>query len=154
MIWFGISVCFIGDRKIRVFFKLLIILPIGELKGVVSQQGKSGGLSGSKRVLIEESLLLGVVLFLSDVKRHNKHGVHGVITLMATHDHGKAGRGRITTIVVCYLIQHRYIDPDGVYEYVRLIQPRILLASTQRQAVEEYYHLKVKKMQFPNNIQQ
>ncbi|KAJ0790377.1 putative protein-tyrosine phosphatase [Helianthus annuus] len=73
---------------------------------------------------------------------------------MATHDHGKASRGRITTIVVCYLIQHRYIDPDGVYAYVRLIQSRILLASTQRQAVEEYYHLKVKKMQFPNNIQQ
>ncbi|KAJ0570963.1 putative protein-tyrosine phosphatase [Helianthus annuus] len=73
---------------------------------------------------------------------------------MATHDHGKAGRGRITTIVVCYLIQHRYTDPDGVYAYVRLIQSRILLASTQLQAVEEYYHLKVKKMQFPNNIQQ
>ncbi|MFS7903361.1 hypothetical protein Hanom_Chr01g00023161 [Helianthus anomalus] len=36
--------------------------------------------------------------------------------------------------------------------YSRSIRARVLLASAQRQAVEDYYQLKVKKMQFPSNI--
>ncbi|KAA8522193.1 hypothetical protein F0562_012866 [Nyssa sinensis] len=46
-----------------------------------------------------------------------------------TYVHCKAGRGRSTTIVICYLS----------------IRPRVLLASSQWQAVQEFYHLKVKK---------
>ncbi|KAM0015391.1 putative phosphoric monoester hydrolase [Helianthus debilis subsp. tardiflorus] len=79
--------------------------------------------------------------------------IHGKTLLkQATYVHCKAGRGRSTTIVICYLIQHRHMDPDAAYAYVRSIRPRVLLASAQRQAVEEYYHLIVKKMQFPSNI--
>ncbi|KAI7751891.1 hypothetical protein M8C21_002618 [Ambrosia artemisiifolia] len=79
--------------------------------------------------------------------------IHGKTLLkQATYVHCKAGRGRSTTIVICYLIQHRHMHPDAAYAYVRSIRPRVLLASAQRQAVEEYYFLKVKKMQSPGNI--
>ncbi|KAK2650785.1 hypothetical protein Ddye_018274 [Dipteronia dyeriana] len=62
-----------------------------------------------------------------------------------TYVHCKAGRGRSTTIVLCYLVEHRQMAPDTAYEYVRSIRPRVLLASSQWQAVQEYYHIKVKK---------
>ncbi|XP_076958549.1 phosphatidylglycerophosphate phosphatase PTPMT2-like [Bidens hawaiensis] len=79
--------------------------------------------------------------------------IHGKTLLKrSTYVHCKAGRGRSTTIVICYLIQHRHMHPDAAYAYVRSIRPRVLLASAQRQAVEEYYYLKVKKMQFPSNF--
>ncbi|OMP00717.1 hypothetical protein COLO4_12426 [Corchorus olitorius] len=61
-----------------------------------------------------------------------------------TYVHCKAGRGRSTTIVLCYLVEHRHMTPDAAYEYVRSIRPRVLLASAQRQAVEDYYLHKVK----------
>ncbi|KAF5734396.1 putative dual specificity protein phosphatase DSP8 [Tripterygium wilfordii] len=61
-----------------------------------------------------------------------------------TYVHCKAGRGRSTTIVLCYLVQHQQMTPEGAYQYVRSIRPRVLLASSQWQAVQEYYHLKVK----------
>ncbi|XP_043692797.1 phosphatidylglycerophosphate phosphatase PTPMT2-like [Telopea speciosissima] len=62
-----------------------------------------------------------------------------------TYVHCKAGRGRSTTIVLCYLVQHKQMTPDAAYKYVRSIRPRVLLASSQWQAVQEYYHLRVKK---------
>lgn len=62
-----------------------------------------------------------------------------------TYVHCKAGRGRSTTIVICYLVQHKRMLPDAAYAYVKSIRPRVLLASAQWQAVQEYYHLKVKK---------
>jgi|UniRef100_A0A2N9F0R0 hypothetical protein len=62
-----------------------------------------------------------------------------------TYVHCKAGRGRSTTVVICYLVQHKQMTPDAAYEYVRSIRPRVLLASSQWQAVWEYYHLMVKK---------
>ncbi|KAF5729822.1 putative dual specificity protein phosphatase DSP8 [Tripterygium wilfordii] len=61
-----------------------------------------------------------------------------------TYIHCKAGRGRSTTIVLCYLVQHKQMTPEGAYLYVRSIRPRVRLASTQWQAVQEYYHLNVK----------
>ncbi|EEF30917.1 phosphatidylglycerophosphate phosphatase PTPMT1 [Ricinus communis] len=61
-----------------------------------------------------------------------------------TYVHCKAGRGRSTTIVICYLVQHRHMTPDAAYGYVRSIRPRVLLASAQWQAVQEYYNLMVK----------
>ncbi|XP_008802507.2 phosphatidylglycerophosphate phosphatase PTPMT1 [Phoenix dactylifera] len=61
-----------------------------------------------------------------------------------TYVHCKAGRGRSTTIVLCYLVQHRHMTPRAAYQYVRLSRPRVLLASSQWQAVQEYYRLKVK----------
>lgn len=61
-----------------------------------------------------------------------------------TYVHCKAGRGRSTTIVLCYLVQHKKMTPEDAYSYVRSIRPRVLLASAQWQAVNDYYNLKVK----------
>ncbi|CAO2819509.1 unnamed protein product [Amaranthus hypochondriacus] len=61
-----------------------------------------------------------------------------------TYVHCKAGRGRSTTIVVCYLVQHKQMTPEDAYSYVRSIRPRVLLAQSQWQAVKDYYHYKVK----------
>ncbi|KAL9252729.1 Phosphatidylglycerophosphate phosphatase PTPMT1-like protein [Drosera capensis] len=61
-----------------------------------------------------------------------------------TYVHCKAGRGRSTTIVLCYLVQYKQMTPDSAYDYVRSIRPRVLLASSQWQAVQNYYTVKVK----------
>ncbi|GMH00637.1 hypothetical protein Nepgr_002476 [Nepenthes gracilis] len=66
-----------------------------------------------------------------------------------TYVHCKAGRGRSTTVVLCYLVEHKHMTPDAAYEYVRSIRPRVLLASSQWQAVQDYYCIKVKKTGFP-----
>ncbi|KAL1211137.1 Phosphatidylglycerophosphate phosphatase PTPMT1 [Cardamine amara subsp. amara] len=60
-----------------------------------------------------------------------------------TYVHCKAGRGRSTTIVICYLVQHKHMTPEAAYAYVRSIRPRVLLAATQWKAVLEYYNVKV-----------
>ncbi|KAF7828454.1 putative dual specificity protein phosphatase DSP8 [Senna tora] len=62
-----------------------------------------------------------------------------------TYVHCKAGRGRSTTVVICYLVHHKLMTPDAAYDYVKSIRPRVLLASSQWQAVLEYYHLRVRK---------
>ena len=63
-----------------------------------------------------------------------------------TYVHCKAGRGRSTTIVICYLVHHKMMTPDAAYAYVKSIRPRVLLASSQWQAVQEYYyHLMVRR---------
>jgi protein-tyrosine phosphatase len=59
--------------------------------------------------------------------------------------HCKAGRGRSTTVVLCYLVQYKQMTPVEAYEHVRLHRPRVLLASAQQQAVQEFYHRRVKK---------
>ncbi|WRX34377.1 Dual specificity phosphatase [Theobroma cacao] len=48
-----------------------------------------------------------------------------------TYVHCKAGRGRSTTIVLCYLVEHKQMTPAGALEYVRSRRPRVLLAPTQ-----------------------
>ncbi|XP_062206026.1 phosphatidylglycerophosphate phosphatase PTPMT2-like [Phragmites australis] len=62
-----------------------------------------------------------------------------------TYVHCKAGRGRSTTVVLCYLVQYKNMSPSEAYEHVRLHRPRVLLASAQWQAVQEFYQLRVKK---------
>ncbi|KAL2472522.1 putative dual specificity protein phosphatase DSP8 [Abeliophyllum distichum] len=61
----------------------------------------------------------------------------------STYIHCKAGRGRSTTIVICYLVKYRQMMPDAAYDYVKSIRPRVLLASSQWKAVQEFYRLKV-----------
>ncbi|XP_022758372.1 putative dual specificity protein phosphatase DSP8 isoform X2 [Durio zibethinus] len=61
-----------------------------------------------------------------------------------TYVHCKAGRGRSTTIVLCYLVHYKQMTPVAAYDYVRSIRPRVLLASSQWKAVQEFYYLKVK----------
>ncbi|GLT84329.1 hypothetical protein SLE2022_025650 [Rubroshorea leprosula] len=68
-----------------------------------------------------------------------------------TYVHCKAGRGRSTTIVLCYLVGHHDMTPDDAYDYVRSIRPRVLLAPSQRKAVEEYYLCKLNKIRRPGN---
>ncbi|XVE98061.1 hypothetical protein REPUB_Repub03eG0072900 [Reevesia pubescens] len=55
-----------------------------------------------------------------------------------TYVHCKAGRGRSTTIVLCYLVEHKKMTPAGALEYVRSRRPRVLLAPSQWKAVMEY----------------
>ncbi|XP_019081339.1 phosphatidylglycerophosphate phosphatase PTPMT2 isoform X3 [Vitis vinifera] len=62
-----------------------------------------------------------------------------------TYVHCKAGRGRSTTIVLCYLVEHKQMTPDAAYNYVKSIRPRVVLASAQWKAVQDYYLQKVKK---------
>eukprot|EP00262_Sarcandra_glabra_P015394 TRINITY_DN4741_c0_g1_i1.p1 TRINITY_DN4741_c0_g1~~TRINITY_DN4741_c0_g1_i1.p1 ORF type:complete len:325 (+),score=36.86 TRINITY_DN4741_c0_g1_i1:662-1636(+) len=57
-----------------------------------------------------------------------------------TYVHCKAGRGRSTTIVLCYLVRYKGMTPKEAYEHVRLSRPRVLLAASQWQAVQEYYY--------------
>ncbi|KAL8102496.1 phosphatidylglycerophosphate phosphatase PTPMT2-like [Apium graveolens] len=55
-----------------------------------------------------------------------------------TYVHCKAGRGRSTTIVLCYLVEHKHMTPAAALEYVRSKRPRVLLAPSQWKAVQEY----------------
>ncbi|KAH6788289.1 Phosphotyrosine protein phosphatases superfamily protein [Perilla frutescens var. frutescens] len=67
--------------------------------------------------------------------------IHGnALCGKTTYVHCKAGRGRSTTIVLCYLVKHKQMTPVTAFKYVRSIRPRVLLASSQWQAVEDYYH--------------
>ncbi|KAL8136644.1 hypothetical protein V2J09_002645 [Rumex salicifolius] len=70
-----------------------------------------------------------------------------------TYVHCKAGRGRSTTVVLCYLVQYKQMTPEVAYNYVKSIRPRVLLASSQRQAVQNYYNLNVKKQYTMNPSQ-
>ncbi|KAF4374748.1 hypothetical protein CsatB_004278 [Cannabis sativa] len=70
----------------------------------------------------------------------HENALHG----RTTYVHCKAGRGRSTTVVICYLIQHRQMTPDSAYAYIKSIRPRVLLAPSQRKAVQEYYYLRMK----------
>ncbi|ESQ36847.1 hypothetical protein EUTSA_v10008212mg [Eutrema salsugineum] len=56
-----------------------------------------------------------------------------------TYVHCKAGRGRSTTIVLCYLVKYREMTPECAFEYIRSIRPRVMLASAQWKAVKQFY---------------
>ncbi|BAT72891.1 phosphatidylglycerophosphate phosphatase PTPMT2-like [Vigna umbellata] len=55
-----------------------------------------------------------------------------------TYVHCKAGRGRSTTIVLCYLVEYKHMTPAAALEYVRSRRPRVLLAPSQWKAVQNY----------------
>ncbi|KAI5383158.1 hypothetical protein KIW84_070533 [Lathyrus oleraceus] len=55
-----------------------------------------------------------------------------------TYVHCKAGRGRSTTIVLCYLVEYKHMTPAAALEYVRSRRPRVLLAPSQWKAVQSY----------------
>ncbi|KAM7275535.1 hypothetical protein ACFE04_017401 [Oxalis oulophora] len=59
-----------------------------------------------------------------------------------TYVHCKAGRGRSTTIVLCYLVKYKHMTPTAALEYVRSRRPRVLLAPIQWRAVREYSMLR------------
>ncbi|KAL1825428.1 hypothetical protein ACET3Z_012206 [Daucus carota] len=55
-----------------------------------------------------------------------------------TYVHCKAGRGRSTTVVLCYLVEYKHMTPATALEYVRSRRPRVLLAPSQWKAVQEF----------------
>lgn len=63
-----------------------------------------------------------------------------------TYVHCKAGRGRSTTIVLCYLVKHKQMTPNAAYAYVKSIRPRVRLATSQWQAVQDYYQKNQKRI--------
>nr|XP_010911526.3 putative dual specificity protein phosphatase DSP8 [Elaeis guineensis] len=60
-----------------------------------------------------------------------------------TYVHCKAGRGRSTTIVLCYLVKYKHMTPAAALEYVRSRRPRVLLAPSQWQAVQDFSKYKL-----------
>ncbi|XP_064995232.1 phosphatidylglycerophosphate phosphatase PTPMT2-like isoform X1 [Musa acuminata AAA Group] len=83
--------------------------------------------------------LVDICLAVDFIHRNASHG-------RTTYVHCKAGRGRSTTIVLCYLIEYKNMTPVAALEYVRSRRPRVLLAPSQWQAVQEYSK---RKLEFP-----
>ncbi|EOA36145.1 hypothetical protein CARUB_v10009759mg [Capsella rubella] len=69
-----------------------------------------------------------------------------------TYVHCKAGRGRSTTIVLCYLVKYREMTPERAYEYIRSIRPRVLLGTAQWKAVKEFYGSRIGRNAKENNM--
>ncbi|WOG94307.1 hypothetical protein DCAR_0313600 [Daucus carota subsp. sativus] len=68
-----------------------------------------------------------------------------------TYVHCKAGRGRSTTVVLCYLVEYKHMTPATALEYVRSRRPRVLLAPSQWKAVKEFkQHRLASKAQSPS----
>ncbi|KAM3207491.1 hypothetical protein ACQJBY_062632 [Aegilops geniculata] len=55
-----------------------------------------------------------------------------------TYIHCKAGRGRSTTIVLCYLVKYKNMTPTTAFEHVRSKRARVLLTRSQRKVVQEF----------------
>ncbi|KAK1667190.1 hypothetical protein QYE76_055349 [Lolium multiflorum] len=72
---------------------------------------------------------------LEDICRAIEFIHHNASQGGTTYVHCKAGRGRSTTIVLCYLIKYRNMTPEAALDHVRSIRPRVLLAPSQWQAV-------------------
>ncbi|XP_059276736.1 phosphatidylglycerophosphate phosphatase PTPMT2-like [Lycium ferocissimum] len=60
-----------------------------------------------------------------------------------TYVHCKAGRGRSTTVVLCYLVEYKHMTPTAALEFVRSRRPRVLLAPSQWKAVQEFKQQRV-----------
>ena len=54
-----------------------------------------------------------------------------------TYVHCKAGRGRSTTLVLCYLIRQMQMSPEEAYAFVQAKRPQVCLAEGQWAAVRE-----------------
>ncbi|CAN4096293.1 unnamed protein product [Withania somnifera] len=62
---------------------------------------------------------------------------------LTTYVHCKAGRGRSTTVVLCYLVEYKHMTPIAALEFVRSRRPRVLLAPSQWKAVQEFKQQRV-----------
>jgi len=52
--------------------------------------------------------------------------------------HCKAGRGRSATVVLCWLIKHRYYKPEEAMEHILKVRPHINNRIYERRVVNEY----------------
>ncbi|KAL5232423.1 hypothetical protein ABZP36_031199 [Zizania latifolia] len=71
----------------------------------------------------------------------------------STYVHCKAGRGRSTTIVLCYLIKYRNMTPEAALDHVRSVRPRVLLAQSQWQAVKLFSTLNTRCLSMESSNQ-
>ncbi|CAN6165077.1 unnamed protein product [Urochloa humidicola] len=55
-----------------------------------------------------------------------------------TYIHCKAGRGRSTTVVLCYLVKYKNMTPAAAFKYVRSKRARVLLTHSQWKVVQEF----------------
>ncbi|GJN00901.1 hypothetical protein PR202_ga18127 [Eleusine coracana subsp. coracana] len=55
-----------------------------------------------------------------------------------TYIHCKAGRGRSTTVVLCYLVKYKNMTPAAAFEHVRSKRARVLLTLSQWKVVQEF----------------
>ncbi|KAL3814992.1 hypothetical protein ACJIZ3_016260 [Penstemon smallii] len=79
--------------------------------------------------------------------------IHGnALCGKTTYVHCKAGRGRSTTIVLCYLVKHKQMTPEDAYKYVRSIRPRVLLASSQWQTTTNMNNLPSTTLCVPSKV--
>jgi len=68
----------------------------------------------------------------------------GFIEMMNTNNksvyvHCKAGRGRSTTLVACYLMKAKRLTPEEAYHYLKSKRPHILLAPRQWEAIKLFH---------------
>ncbi|CAL5441953.1 unnamed protein product [Camellia sinensis] len=125
---------------------------------------------------VDECVLLSAIPFPADVERLKDLGVCGVITLIEPYEtlvstslyqaHGinhlvlptrdylfASSLSDICQAVdFIHVLQHKQMMPDAAYSYVKSIRPRVLLASSQWQAVQEFYHHKVKMAYYPSDM--
>uniref|UniRef100_A0A803MPS6 Tyrosine specific protein phosphatases domain-containing protein n=2 Tax=Chenopodium quinoa TaxID=63459 RepID=A0A803MPS6_CHEQI len=64
---------------------------------------------------------------------------HNAACGRATYVHCKAGRGRSTTVALCYMVKYKQMTPSTAMEVIRAKRPRVLLTSMQAKAVQQYY---------------
>ncbi|XP_028806498.1 putative dual specificity protein phosphatase DSP8 isoform X2 [Neltuma alba] len=75
---------------------------------------------------------------LEDISRAVKFIHENACCGKTTYVHCKAGRGRSTTIVLCYLVEYKHMTPAAALDYVRSRRPRVLLAPSQWKVVQNY----------------
>ena len=73
------------------------------------------------------------------LKRECGHAEHAERREL-TYVHCKAGRGRSTTLVLCYLIRQMQMSPEEAYAFVQAKRPQVCLAEGQWAAVREVAH--------------
>ncbi|GMH29115.1 hypothetical protein Nepgr_030958 [Nepenthes gracilis] len=81
-------------------------------------------------VTLDKTLKQNFLAPLPDFKSYRKNESCG----KTTYVHCKAGRGRSTTVVLCYLVEHKHMTHDAAYEYVWFI--RLLLREFQASGFE------------------
>ncbi|XP_064651463.1 phosphatidylglycerophosphatase and protein-tyrosine phosphatase 1-like isoform X2 [Lineus longissimus] len=77
----------------------------------------------------QENLTLGV-RFINEIKKTTGGSVYV---------HCKAGRTRSATVVACYIMETRRLDPEAAFEFVRDKRPHIWIRETQWEAIRTYY---------------
>ncbi|KAL9965110.1 hypothetical protein ACROYT_G028863 [Oculina patagonica] len=72
-----------------------------------------------------------------------RRGVEFIETMNGSENsvyvHCKAGRGRSTTLVACYLMKAKGLTPEGAYQYIKCKRPHILLAPRQWEAIKLFH---------------